>query len=60
VPAGVGCAQAGCVVRAGVGRVQPLLPQLLHEPLGEAAQHVSSVPAGVGCAQAGCVVRAGV
>ena len=33
-----------------MGRVQPLLPQLLHESVGEAEQPVSSVPAGVVCA----------
>jgi len=37
--------QAG--LRRGVGRVQPLLPLLLHVPVGEAEQPVPALPAGV-------------
>ena len=42
--------QAGRV-RGYLGRVQPLLPQLLHESLGEAEQQVPSVSTGVECSQ---------
>jgi hypothetical protein len=42
--AGVG--QAG--LRGGLGRVQPLVPLLLHVLVGQAEQQVSLVPAGMG------------
>ena len=48
MPAVPGGEQAGRVC-GYLGRVQPLLPQLLHEPVGEAEQQVPFVSAGVEC-----------
>lgn len=39
--------QEGPGLRRRVGRMQPRLPQLLHERVGGEAQNVSSVPTGV-------------
>ena len=35
---------------SGMGRVQPLISQLLYAALDQAEQSLSTVPAGVGCA----------
>ena len=36
----------------GVGRLQPQLPPVLHEPLDQAEQPLPALPAGVDCAEA--------
>ena len=39
-------------LRGGVGRLQPQLPPVLHEPLDQAEQPLPALPAGVDCAEA--------
>ena len=52
--------QGGCQGRkrlcGGLGRVQPQLSPVLHEPLDKAEQQVSTMPAGVDCAEVGEIV----
>ena len=42
-------------LRGGVGRLQPQLPPVLHEPLDQAEQPLPALPAGVDRAEAGQV-----